>query len=207
MPVRPKIVATIAIVAVATGMLLARAALNVPEAPPVLAKATLLTPPKPLPRFALLDQDSKTFDRARLERHWTLLFFGFTQCPDICPTTLGLLSQAQRQLSDLPAAQRPQVVLVTTDPQRDSAAQLGPYVRFFNPDFIGVTGAETELQRLTQAFSVSVSQRPLANGDYTVDHSTAIFLVDPKGAVRAVFSTPHSPDVIAADFRRILALG
>jgi protein SCO1/2 len=207
MPVRPKIVVAIAIVAVAAGMLLARAALNVPAAVPVLTKATLLTPARVLPDFALLDHDSKAFDRSRLQRQWTLLFFGFTQCPDICPTTLGLLSQAKRQLSDLPPAQRPQVVLVTTDPQHDSAAQLGPYVRFFNPDFIGVTGSAEEIQRVAQAFSVSMTQRPLADGSYTVDHSTTIFLVDPQGALRAVFSTPHSPDVIADDYRRILVMG
>jgi len=204
MPVRPKVVATIAIVAVAAGMLLARAAMNTPDPVPALTKATLLTPVKSLPDFALLDQDSKPFDRARLERHWSLLFFGFTRCPDICPTTLGLLSQVQRQLSDLPASQRPQVVLVSADPQRDSAAQLRPYVRFFNPDFIGVTGGDAAIQHLARAMGVSITMRPLANGDYTVDHSTAIFLVDPNGAMRAVFSTPHSPNVIADDYRRIL---
>jgi protein SCO1 len=205
--VRPKVVAAIVIVAVATGMLLARAALQGDDPAPALTKAILLKPAKPLPDFALIDQDSKAFDRARLERHWSLVFFGFTQCPDICPATLGLLSQAQRQLAELPAAQRPQVVLVTADPQRDSAAQLGPYVRFFNPEFIGVTGSAAAIQDLARALGVSIATRPLPNGDYTVDHSTAIFLVDPKGALRALFTTPHSADVIADDYRRILDLG
>lgn len=205
--VRPKVVAAIAIVAVATGVLLARAALQGPTPAPALVKATVLQPVKALPEFQLLDQDSKAFDRARLERHWSLLFFGFTQCPDVCPTTLGMLSQAKRQLSDLPAAQRPQVVLVTADPQRDSAAQLGPYVHFFDPEFIGVTGSAAEIQRLAQALGVSIAIRKLVNGDYTVDHSTTIFLVDPQGALRAVFSTPHVPAVIADDYRRIVDLG
>lgn len=207
MSARLKVLAVIAIVAGAAGMLLARAALNGPEAPPVLAKATLLTTPKPLPDFALLDQDSQPFDHARLERHWSLLFFGFTRCPDVCPTTLGMLAQVRRQLESLPAAERPQVVLVSVDPARDSAAQLKPYVSFFSSEFLGVTGATEAIQQLAKVLGVSITMRPLANGEYTVDHSTAIFLVDPRGAVRAVFSTPHTPAVIADDYRRIIELG
>jgi protein SCO1 len=205
MSVRPKVLAVIAIVAAAGGMLLARAALQGPAPPPALAKATLLTPPKPLPELMLTDQDSRTFARSRLEQRWSLLFFGFTRCPAICPATLTVLAQAERELKDLPPEQRPQIVLVSVDPAHDSAERLKSYISSFNPDFLGGTGSSDAIQQFARSLGVAVTRQPLADGDYTVDHSTAIFLVDPRGALRAVFSTPHSPNVIADDYRRILA--
>ena len=205
MPVRPKVLAVVAIVAAAAGMLLARAALNPPEPPPTLAHATLLPAPRALPDFALLDQDGQPFSRQRLQGHWSFLFFGFTSCPAICPTTLGVLAQARHQLETLPAAQRPQVVLVSVDPEHDTPAQLKSYLHGFHDEFLGLTGNAAELQRLSRALPVSITMRQLEGGAYTVDHTTAIFLVDPRGAWRAVFSTPHSPGAIADDYRRILA--
>jgi protein SCO1 len=206
MSVRPKVLALLAIVAAGAGMLLARAALNVPQPAPELAKATLLSTPRALPEFALLDQDAQPFDHHRLEQHWSLVFFGFTRCPAVCPTTLTVLAQVQRQLQTLPATERPQVVLISVDPTHDSPAQLKPYVNSFSTDFIGVTGGEDAIRSLAKSLGVSITMQTMPGGEYTMDHSTAIFLVDPRGALRAVFSTPHAADVIAADYRRILAL-
>jgi protein SCO1 len=204
MSLRLKVLAFVAIVAAAAGMLLARAALSPPSEP--LQRATLLPTPRPLPELALLDQDAQPFDRARLQRRWSLLFFGFTRCPGVCPSTLAVLNQVRQRLQDLPEARRPQVVLVSVDPQHDTPAQLKTYLKSFNADFLGATGDAPQLESLTRSLGVSVTMRPLPGGDYTVDHTTAIFLVDPAGAWRAVFSSPHSPDVIADDYRRILAL-
>jgi protein SCO1/2 len=202
--------AIIAIVAVAGGILLARAMLgdamlgnnNVVQLE--LAKATLLNPPRALPEFTLIDHTGASFGQAQLKDRWSLLFFGFTHCPDVCPTTLGMLAQTEKALGDLPAEQRPQIVLVSVDPQRDTPEQLASYVRFFSPSFTGVTGSQEAIDKFTRALGVPVAISPLANGDYSVDHSAAIFLVDPSGALRALFSTPHSPAIIAADYRRIV---
>src|ERR1043165_2887028 len=110
MPARPIVVTALAIVAAGAGMLLARAALNSPQQPPTLTKATLLAPPKSFPAAQLIDQQGKPFDRSRLEQQWGLVFFGFTSGPEICPTTLAMLAKVKQQVQDLPAAQRPQVV-------------------------------------------------------------------------------------------------
>jgi protein SCO1/2 len=99
------------------------------------------------------------------------------------------------------------VVLVSVDSKHDSPARLKPYVSSFHPEFLGVNGSEAAIEQLARALGVSITMRPLADGDYTIEHTQAIFLVDPRGAWRAVFTTPHSPNLIADDYRRILAMG
>ena len=97
-----------------------------------------------------------------------------------------MLAQARKALADLPPAQRPQIVLVSVDPQRDTPEQLASYVRFFSPSFTGVTGTQDAIDEFTRALGVPVAISALENGDYTVDHSAAIFLIDPHGAMRAL---------------------
>ena len=142
----------VAIVAIAGGVLLARAMLGNNDGVQLdLAKATLLRPPRALPEFTFTDHTGADFVPARLQNHWSLLFFGFTHCPDVCPTTLGMLAQTEKTLADLPAEQRPQIVLVSVDPQRDSPEQLASYVRFFSPSFTGVTGSQEAIDKFTRA--------------------------------------------------------
>lgn len=198
--------AVVAIAAIAAGMLLARAIFDRGRTADLgLAKATLVTPARPLPAFALTDQDGASFEAARLKGHWTLMFFGFTHCPDVCPTTLGMLAQVEKQLAATAPAASPQVVLVSVDPQRDTPAQLKSYVKFFSPTFTGVTGSVPAINDFTRALGVPTATTQLGNGNYTVDHSAVIFLLDPNGSMRAVFSTPYLADVIAADYRRIVS--
>ncbi|HWK73671.1 MAG TPA: SCO family protein [Povalibacter sp.] len=201
------IAAVIAIVAIAGGMLSARALLGGGGAQQLgLERATALSPPRPVPEFTLTDDSGASFERSRLQDRWSLLFFGFTHCPDVCPTTLGMLAQTEKQLADLPPELKPQVVLVSVDPQRDTPQQLASYVKFFSPSFTGVTGTQDAIDDFTRAMGVPVAiGSPDANGNYTVDHSAAIFLINPDGALRALFSTPHTPAVIAADYRRLVA--
>jgi len=199
------VAAIVAIVAVASGMLLARALLNPQGATQLsLAKATLLTPPRPLPEFELIDQDGAAFDLSRVRNHWSLLFFGFTHCPDVCPTTLGVLARTEQELAELPADERPRIVFVSVDPKRDTPQQLTSYVKFFSSTFTGVTGTQRSIDDFTRALGVPVAITPTENGDYSVDHSAAIFLIDPQGAMRALFSTPHTAQVIADDYRHII---
>jgi len=184
------------------GMWLARG--PAPEQPP-LEHATLYPAARPLPGFALLDQQGRPFGPQRLTGQWTLLFFGFTHCPDLCPATLATLAAVRRELAGLPPAQQPQVVFVSVDPARDTVDMLAGYIAFFDPAFLGVTGAQQEVTRLTDAIGVAVIPgTPDEHGNYTVDHTAAVFLVSPAGAVAAVFSAPHIPDGIAHDYRIIL---
>lgn len=197
---------TIAIVAVIAGMLLSRALLHQAErsASPALATGTLLEPPRPLPAFSLVDHEQRAFDEGRLKDRWTFLFFGFTNCPDVCPTTLRMLASVEKSLADLPEGQRPHVVLVSVDPKRDTPEQLKTYVKYFNPSFVGVTGDEAALDAFTRKLGVPVAITSTGDGGYTVDHSAAIFLIDPHGELRALFSPPHVPATIAADYRRVI---
>jgi protein SCO1/2 len=194
----------VAIVAIAAGMLLSRALLD-RSGGPTLAKATLLDPARPLPPLAFTDQDGQPFGLEQLRGHWSILFFGFTSCPDICPTTLALLAQVEKKLADLPAEQRPHIVLVSVDPRRDTPERLAQYVKSFSPTFTGITSDQAAVQEFALKMGVPVAISEQAGGSYTVDHSAAIFIVDPSGALRALSSTPHEVPIIAEDFRSIVA--
>ena len=196
--------ALVAIVAIAAGMLLSRTLLH-RAGGPTLAKATLLEPSRPLPPMAFVDEQGQPFGPERLRGHWSILFFGFTHCPDVCPTTLALLAQVEKNLTDLPAEQRPRITLVSVDPQRDTPEQLAKYVKSFSPTFTGITGQQEAVHEFALKMGVPVAITPLPGGNYTVDHSAAIFIVDPSGALRALSSTPHTVPLIAEDYRSIVA--
>lgn len=196
--------ALVAIVAIAAGILLSKTLLDRSGAP-TLAKATLIEPARPLPPMAFIDEQGQPFGAERLRGRWSILFFGFTYCPDICPTTLVLLAQVEKQLADLPSEQRPQVVLVSVDPQRDTPERLMQYVKSFSPTFTGITGDQDAIHEFALKLGVPVAISPLPDGNYTVDHSAAIFLIDPNGELRALSSTPHDATVIAEDYRSIVA--
>lgn len=214
--------AVVAIVAIAGGMLLSRALLD-RTAGPTLAKATLLEPARPLPPMSFVDQQGQPFGAERLRGRWSILFFGFTHCPDVCPTTLALLAQVEKQLADLPAEHRPQIVLMSVDPRRDTPEQLAKYVESFSPTFTGVTagyapegertaegtaragGDQAAMHEFALKLGVPVAITQLPGGGYTVDHSAALFVIDPSGALRALSSTPHNVPIIASDYRSIVA--
>jgi protein SCO1 len=200
--------AVVAIVAVAAGILSARWLLQpAGGTPPAVETATLLSPPRPLPPLALVDHDNRPFDIERLRGGWSFVFFGFTSCPDACPVTMSALAQTTRLLADLPERQRPRVVMISVDPERDTPERLAAYVKAFDPAFVGVTAAKPVIDELAQRMGVLAAIRPLDDDNYTVDHTTSVFLVDPDGALRALFSAPHTPKAIAEDYRRIAATG
>lgn len=176
------------------------------SAPPQLEQAVLFSETRPLPGFALIDQAGRPFGPEQLHGRWTFLFFGFVNCPDICPTTLATLAAARQSLTDLSDAERPGVTLVSVDPGRDTPEVLGRYVAHFDPSFRGITGSAEAIATLTGALGVAVILGPAAaDGSYAVDHSAAIFLVGPDGRLAALFGTPHEARTIARDFRRIVA--
>jgi protein SCO1/2 len=204
-PRRITTLVAVLILAFAAGLLLARL-LARPEPAPVTERATVLVPPRELPPIELLDADSRPFTNARFKGGWTLVFFGFARCPDVCPTTLATLAQVRRELADLPAGQLPRVLLVTVDPERDTPEVLGPYVRHFDPDFLAATGSSAQVRAVTTAFGVPYAKVSVGDGDYTMDHGSALFMVDPQGRLRAVMSAPHTAAVIARDFRAVAGL-
>jgi protein SCO1/2 len=175
--------------------------------PPEL-QGVLRPAPTPLQAFELLDQDRRPFDLEGLKGKWSLVFFGYTSCPDICPTTLATLSSLIRKLqtgaqglTDL------QVVFVSVDPRRDTPEVIENYLKYFNETFRGVTGAQPDIDSLTRQFGAGYLIEPeTAPGHYLVNHTSSIFLVDPQGRLLASFSPPHNPDTIAGQFRQIRSL-
>jgi cytochrome oxidase Cu insertion factor (SCO1/SenC/PrrC family) len=165
----------------------------------------LLWPDPPrLGPFQLLDHDQRTLDRDRLRGRWSLVFFGFTHCPDICPTALAALATAQEELRKhtLYGASG-QVVFVSVDPERDSPATLGRYVRHFSEDFVAATAAESDLKALTAALGVLFMKVAQADGGYSVDHSAGIFFISPDLRLVSVLTPPQT----AADIvRRFVAV-
>lgn len=200
----------VAVVAALAGIWLAR--MQGPPAPPQsesqvleLEHATVFPESRPLPAFTLVDEHSSAYGPQQLTGRWSFLYFGFMNCPDVCPTTLAALAAARRELASLPAPQQPEVVFVSVDPGRDTPERLADYVAYFDPSFKGVTGTADEIKRLSDGLGVAVIIGPVsAQGSYTVDHSASVFLVSPEGRVVALFGTPHTPDGIAHDYRLIL---
>lgn len=199
------LIAVVAAAALTLGAVLAFVTSR-PEAPAI--DGLLWPQSKALTAFALEDQDRKAFDLGRLRGHWTLLFFGYTNCPDICPVTLSVLKNAIALMAEAHAdAELPQVVFVSVDPKRDTLEHLGAYVSHFDPRFLGVTGSDDKLAAFAgQLGALYVLNDPDAQGEYAVDHTAAIFLIDPRGHLVALFQAPHAADVLARDIPRIQAL-
>jgi protein SCO1/2 len=205
MAARPLRIGILVIVAFAAGLILARLATPVRVAPPQTERATVLPEPRSLPALGLVDQDARPLPADFFTSHWTLVFFGFTQCPDICPTTLATLAEARRQLADLPPERQPRVLLVSVDPQRDTPERLAAYVRFFDPAFLGATGTAEATAAAAAAFGVPYSRVAMPGGTYTMDHGSGLFLVGPTGGLVAYLSAPHEAATIARDYRTIVA--
>ena len=169
-----------------------------PAGPPALEASTaLFGEERPLPDFSLTDHNGQAYSRKSLTEHWTLLFFGYTHCPDICPVTLATMAASVDAVAAL-GGERPHVVFVSVDPERDTPEALGGYVGVFRDDFLGVTGPHEELRKLARALGV-VYSRNGEGPDYLVDHSAAVLLVNAEGELQAVFGPPHEPDPIARD--------
>jgi protein SCO1 len=173
-----------------------------PVSPPAPENATVLPLGLDLPEIALIDHDGRAFTTANLRGDFHLLFFGFTNCPDVCPLTLQLLSSAVERIAAA-AGEAPQVVFVSVDPQRDTPERIRQYVHAFNPSFLGVTGDDAALAPLLSALGVAVQRHEHDGAHYNVVHNGTVYLVGPRSEVIAVSSPPHDPHQLARDFGNI----
>ncbi len=168
---------------------------------------TLLEEPVVIEPFSLVNHKGREFTLKDLKGKWTFLFFGYTFCPEVCPSTLDNLNGVYEYLGQNGGRNDMQVVFVTVDPKRDTVEQLAGYIPYFNENFIGVTGEEREIKRLTAQLGVSYkSFNPSGNesdDEYQFYHTTSILLIDPLGSLVARFAPPHKPEIIAADFQVI----
>ncbi|MGC1779060.1 MAG: SCO family protein [Xanthobacteraceae bacterium] len=150
----------------------------------------------------LQDQNGKPFSDARMRGHPFLIFFGFTHCPDVCPTTLFDMSQMMKALG--PDADRAGVLFITVDPERDTAQVLKDYMSNFDPHLRGLTGTEAQINAAIKEYRVYAKKVPLENGDYTMDHTATVYLMDKDGHFIAPFNMKRTPEAEAADLRRYM---
>ena len=169
---------------------------------------TLFSDPKPVTAFALTDDRRRVFDLESLKGKWSFLFFGFTHCPDVGPTTLAELARARDKIVKHAAGAEPvQFVFVSVDPDRDTVGRLGPYVRSFDASFVGVTGADAQIANLAGQLGAfyEVAATPGAER-YSVSHSAALFLLDPRARRHAVFAPPLDAQAISERFKVVREL-
>jgi len=153
--------------------------------------------------FALVDHNGQPRTLADFRGKAVVLFFGYTQCPDVCPTTLAELAEAMRRLG--PDAARVQVLFVTVDPERDTPQLLKQYVPAFDPSFLGLTGDPAAIERTAKEFKIIYRKQPgTTPGSYTMDHSAGTFVYDPQGRLRVYVGYGQGPDVFAHDILELL---
>jgi protein SCO1/2 len=186
---------------------------NVMQGPPQPSTATLMVLPEPrvVADFALVDSNGQPFSLQNLRGHWSLMFFGFTNCPDACPSALYDLNLVTEELEKrrgegLPAVQ---VIFVSVDPERDTLEKLSEYLAYFNPGFIGVTGSQAQLAPLTMQLGIAyeIEEHEPGIENYNVYHTVSFLLTDPDGHLHGVFPAPHDAEKITADLVAALRSG
>lgn len=170
---------------------------------PQLTSGTALPAPRVIAPFELTDHNGQAFGNAQLAGAPSLVFFGFTHCPDICPTTLALTVQLRREeaLQDL------RVLFITVDPARDDQNALQRYVGAFGSGITGLRGEDEALEAVLRSFSAARMVEARPGGDYFVDHSSALIYVNAAGAMSAVFTPPFDPAKLRDDLAQLLATG
>lgn len=152
--------------------------------------------------FQLTDQTGQIVTEKNLKGRPTIIFFGFTHCPDVCPTALFEMSEVLRSMG--PDATKINAFFVSVDPQRDTSAVMKDYLSSFDPNLKGLTGTAVEIDRMTAAYRVYAKKIPLKDGDYTMDHTALIYLMDRDGKFVRPFDLKRKPEEAAADLKRYL---
>jgi protein SCO1/2 len=150
----------------------------------------------------LVDQGGRARGQEDFKGRVTILLFGFTHCPDLCPTALSKLSEVLDELGD--ARERVQIAFITVDPERDTPEVLRDYMSGFGPNFVGLTGEPVAIRKAAKTFKVFSQKIPLPGGDYTMDHSAVIYVVDPQARVRLMFTANRQPEDIVHDILELL---
>ena len=167
--------------------------------------AYLFETPRAIGEFNLETHRGEPFTPATLRGEWSLIFFGFTHCPDICPTTMAFLDRFMRELEGTEAAAT-RVFMVTVDPARDTPAALAAYVPFFNPAFTGVTGEFLDIHRFATALNTPFRKTVTENQDYLIDHGSNVALINPRGDFHGFFKAPLDLAKMKLTYRSARAL-
>lgn len=177
--------------------------------PVALESGTILPAPHQVTAFSLTGSDNKPFTNQNLQGKWSLFFYGFTKCPMLCPTTLTTLNDMYKRLEKEQVSTMPQVVFISLDPERDTPAAIQTYLKSFNPHFVGATGKKASIDKMTAEMNViyekAANPKGKDKGDYLVNHSGTILVINPEGKLFAVFTTPHDAEKLSHDLRTIEA--
>lgn len=183
------------------GLSFATTAASIQTAPaPIQNTATVLHPAKPLIPFSLIDTEGKSFTQASLQGQWSLLFFGYATCPGICPNTLKVL---QKVWEDPHLDQKLHFIFVSLNPIDDTPAKLKAFLARFHPRFSGLTGDKRHIEALSKACSIYSWQDPKAT-QTLIDHSATLLLVNPQGAIKALFSPPHEVSTLLSELKNLI---
>ncbi|SEC89865.1 SCO family protein [Pseudomonas anguilliseptica] len=196
----------VAIVALVLGLTVNKVLTSKGQGDPTVlldAGIVLLPQSRNLPELSLTNQDGQSVAVDQLKDQWSLLFFGYTFCPDICPATLAQLRQLQGQLPPETLAKL-RIVLVTVDPHRDTPEQLKKYLDYFDAGFIGLTGEEATIQKLANGVSIPFIPADTSKENYTVDHSGNLVLIGPDGKQRGFIRAPINNTKLAAQLPGLL---
>jgi len=161
--------------------------------------ATVLPQPAPLPQFSLVDHSGTPFSMESFRGQWSLIFFGFTHCPDICPATLQQLAIARSQVLAGGETEFPNIILISVDPERDTPEVMAEYVGHFGPGVTGVTGSLDELRKLTTVLGIYFEKTGEENGSYSVDHAAVVLVINRSAEFHALFSAPHDVEHFVSD--------
>jgi protein SCO1 len=203
MTARNLFIAGVAVSAIFTGLWFS---LQLAKPPPRTTSATLFPEPGELPEFSLLDQNGNAIDRTAFDGQWDLLYFGYTNCPDVCPLTLAELAKVRKQLIAA-GKEAPRIVFVSVDPERDTPDVVAKYVTYFGDGNLGITGNLDQIRKFAKGLGIFFAKGREEGGIYSVDHSSVVLVVDPQARLRALFSAPHKADDYLHDLPIIMARG
>jgi len=167
--------------------------------------ATVFNQPRIIEDFKLVNDQNKPYLNHNLLGHWTMMFFGFTHCPYVCPTTMSELNKTDELLSKQFRIKKPHVVMVSIDPERDTPAEMNKYVHSFNKAFEGVTGDIKEINHFAKNMDVLYMRTEDKKSDknYNIDHSASIMLINPQGQLQAFFSMPYEAKDLVHSYIKI----
>ncbi|MDC0598890.1 SCO family protein [Gammaproteobacteria bacterium] len=159
--------------------------------------------PRRFREFSLIDHNENAFTSDFFQDNWTLVFFGYTYCPDVCPITLATISQFSGLLEDTDYADDTQVAMISVDPQRDTPEILANYMNYFNEDYVGATGEYIDIFNLASQLNIAFAYQPAENDNYLVSHSGEIILINPNGHFHGFFKVPHDPNKMLVNYTSV----
>ncbi len=202
---RTTVTILVAALAAALGLWAAQHLFGAPAAPhrPQTQAVRLFEPTRELPAFSLRQSDGTRLVPGELKGHWTLVFLGFTHCPDVCPTTLATMAGAQKQWATIPESTRPRVLFVSVDPERDTPDRIGEYAHAFHRDTLAATADLPALENFARSLSMVFAKVAPELGapmdQYVVDHSATMAVLDPQGRMAGLLQPPLDVKAVAAD--------